>query len=441
MNSNPELQIQYASHSIAGKEKKFNTDICEKFDLIGGIGVVICDGIDGINNEGGALAAKLAVEGIKRHFRKNPVRNPIKALQGAMMLANFLVYDHAMKNERFSQMGVSILVVLIVDGLVYYASVGTNILALQREGVLYQLVKLDSDSPSPVSLLGREKNARFSMCKNPVQAIAGDVVLCATDGLNTGFSDEQIAELLSQEDISVDVLSYQIIYKIEELQIPDNATVGITRLTDSSELPKVGSPVEVEKEIIPAPEHANPMKNKRFVLIFILVLVVTVGLVVSKYLFVDDGVSNEDSLVKKKTERIQPEESNKSSKDSEATAKKTTKGEDKPNEANRSDDNDKFQLMDYTVQKGDNFYRLSLRFNVPSSRLEKVNKMTSAQLRFGQKIKIPVKAIHTVKTGESLASIAGDYHISKNDLLKVNQLKNENQLKVGFKIIVPLAAQ
>ncbi len=443
MDTNAELQIQFATHSIAGSEKKFNTDICEKFELVRGIGIVICDGVDGTNNEGGSLAAKLAVEGIKRHFRKNPVRNPLKALQGAMMLANFQVYDHAMKNDRFARMGTNILVVLIIDGLVYYASVGSNILLLQREGVLYQLVKPEADSLSQASLLGREKNARFSLCKNPVQAISGDVVLCATDGLNTGFSDEQVAELLSQEDISVDLLSYQIVYKLEELQNPDNTTVGIARLTDPAELPQPQStvaPNDTIANVKPATEYPNPLKNNRLLLIFVIVLIVALTLIVSNYIFSDEGLPETDALVKKKTEAVSETKNTKFDKEPDQDQKTVSKPNQTSKETTAKESNEKFQLMDYTVQKGDNFYRLSLRFNVPSSRLEKINQKTSAQLRFGQKIKIPVKSVHKVKAGESLASIASHYQVSKKDILKVNQLKNENQLKAGSTIVVPLSA-
>ena len=428
------LQYQFATHSITGTDKSFNTDICEKFDLLEGVGFVVCDGIDGINGEGGALAAKLAIEGVKKHFRKNPVKNPIKALQGALMLANFMVYDHAMKNERFTQIGVSIIVVLVVDSLIYYASVGTNQLVLQREGVLYQLVKDITDNSTTINALGREKNARLSLCKNPIQAISGDVLLVSSNGLNVGFSDEQIAELLSQDDISVDLLCYQIIYKLEEAKVPDNATLGICRIFDANALPvveevdKKGGSKNIQKDI------STPVLNKRLIILVMSVLAIAMFVILYESIFNSSDLSSQDPLfnranqTEKGSEKVNPEMVKPASKEEK---KKTPDVDTEPEST----------IFEYRVQKGDTFFQLSLRFNVPVKQMETINNMNGSQLRFGQRLKIPVRAIHTVKSGESFSQIGQKYQVSVADLMHVNSIKDETQLKVGASIIIPISTK
>ena len=59
-------------------------------------------------------------------------------------------------------------------------------------------------------------------------------------------------------------------------------------------------------------------------------------------------------------------------------------------------------------------------------------------MQFGQRLKIPVRAIHTVKQGESFSLIGQKYGISVEDLMHVNRIKKENQLKVGATIIIPI---
>ena len=348
MISEVKLQHQFATHSLTGNEKKFNTDICEKFDLVEGIGFAVCDGIDGVHGEGGALASKLAIEGVKRHFRKNPVKDPIKALQGALMLANFMVYDHAMKNDRFSEMAVNIIVVLVIDGLIYYASVGTNQLMLQREGVLYQLVKVKEDSSASQIALGREKSARFSLCKNPIQATAGDVILVSSDGLNIGFSDEQIAELLSQDDISVDLLCFQIIYKLEEIGVPDNATLGICRLFDAASLPSTESTDTNTRVTDGDKSMANPFINKRLIIVVFLVLVVAILIIGYKNIF--NNVDPGDALFATKDSPEQIDK--KGSEDAELVKKEESENkETTPVEKETT-------ILNYQVQKGDTFFSI-----------------------------------------------------------------------------------
>ncbi len=471
MDIKSELQIQFASHTILGKEKKYNTDICESFELVGGMGIVLCDGVDGINNEGGALAAKLALEGVKRHFKRNPIKNPIKALQGAMMLANFSVYDHAMKNERFLQMGVNILLVIVVDNLIYYASTGNNALVLQREGVLYQLVKPNIDDQLPVVLLGREKYTRFSICKNPIQAINNDVILCASDGVFTVFSDQQIAELLYQDDISIDLLSYQIIFKLEEQQTSDNATVALARLTDKNDLPPEGKSVKSEvvdlndmpeinhfnsefdhtdddtdnqnhseetKENVKQVKQDKPLsiiKNKRVITVFALVLLASIILILSLDYFLNSG-DKDDALVKKRTETTEKQVQKQKQ---EPETKEIKKQKEKEIKEETPAKQTEHQFYEHKVQKGENLFRISKRYNVTFAQIKEANNLTSETLRYDQKIKIPVKAIHTVSSGESVGTIAQRYKSSTQDILKANEITNENQLKVGAKIIIPLS--
>jgi len=44
---------------------------------------------------------------------------------------------------------------------------------------------------------------------------------------------------------------------------------------------------------------------------------------------------------------------------------------------------------------------------------------------------------HVVQTGETLSGLAARYHVKASDILKANNIKNPNSIKVGQKLIIP----
>ena len=115
----------------------------------------------------------------------------------------------------------------------------------------------------------------------------------------------------------------------------------------------------------------------------------------------------------------------------------------------------------YTVQSGDTLAGLAKKHNVVIADLAVTNHLsTQAQLKRGQVIKVPVSAksekpetkkqatkdnkkdldkttTYTVKSGDSLTSVAKHHGISVAELAKLNKLDSNAALKSGQKLIVP----
>ena len=120
----------------------------------------------------------------------------------------------------------------------------------------------------------------------------------------------------------------------------------------------------------------------------------------------------------------------------------------------------------YTVQSGDTLAGLAKKYNVVIADLAATNHLsTQAQLKRGQVIKVPVSAkpekadvkkpeakkqttkenkkdsdkttTYTVKSGDSLTSVAKHHGISVAELVKLNKLDSNAALKSGQKLIVP----
>ena len=202
MGKEHSLTIKYKSISLIGSKARHNQDAYAEFQIPGGYGFAVCDGING-KEGGGAIASKMAIESIKRQFRNTQFKNPQKALTNALTLANFQLYDHVQKNERFKGMGASCGIVLVIDELVYYAYIGNVRFYILRDNTIYRLTrdhtkaqtalaqnkiteeKLESDPGFYIAdrALGFDKDVNFSFFKQPISMEEHDMLLLTSDGL------------------------------------------------------------------------------------------------------------------------------------------------------------------------------------------------------------------------------------------------------------------
>ncbi|MBN2055189.1 LysM peptidoglycan-binding domain-containing protein [bacterium] len=96
----------------------------------------------------------------------------------------------------------------------------------------------------------------------------------------------------------------------------------------------------------------------------------------------------------------------------------------------------------HIVRRGDNLTAIADRYGVDRNELARLNTLRNPnQLRIGQKLKLPggatadaaalLPATHTVRRGEHLTMIAARYGISVADLKRLNNLRNANRLAIG----------
>lgn len=95
----------------------------------------------------------------------------------------------------------------------------------------------------------------------------------------------------------------------------------------------------------------------------------------------------------------------------------------------------------YTVKSGDTLWSIAKRFNISVNELKETNNLTSNSLSVGQKLVIPGKQtdegnVYTVKSGDTLYSIAKKFNVSVEALNNTNNLSN-NTLSVGQILIIP----
>lgn len=109
------------------------------------------------------------------------------------------------------------------------------------------------------------------------------------------------------------------------------------------------------------------------------------------------------------------------------------------------------QLKTYTVKKGDTLSAIAYKNNMTYTDLAAINRLSAPYIiHVGQVIALensdnsttvaPEKPVvtqsYTVKTGDTLTTIAAKYSKTWTELQKINNLKNPNQLVVGQKITI-----
>lgn len=101
----------------------------------------------------------------------------------------------------------------------------------------------------------------------------------------------------------------------------------------------------------------------------------------------------------------------------------------------------------YKVQKGDSLYSIAKKYNTSVSELVSLNKLSSTNLKIGQILKVPTieennnnsnisSNTYIVKKGDSLYSIAKEYNTTVDNIKKLNNLTN-NLLSIGQILKIP----
>ncbi len=99
-----------------------------------------------------------------------------------------------------------------------------------------------------------------------------------------------------------------------------------------------------------------------------------------------------------------------------------------------------YKVLVYHIKKGDNYYKLSKRFNVSIPILMDWNPhLNPWLLPLGAKLYIPQPSgvVHVVKRGDTLWDISHAYFTDLDALAKVNGIERKNILHIGEKIFIP----
>lgn len=429
------FNINFGSETSAGAVKEHNTDSVVDFPITNGHVFVVSDGHDGVEY-GGALAANITTEEVKRYFYEKNYNNLANALTNAVSYVNYCVYNQSIKERRYNGIGATLAILLIQNNEAYYASAGNSRIYISKGGQIAQLTRDHVDGDNVTVLVGREKTIKFSVCKNPIQIEGDEHFLICTDGLTSQVSDDEILSVLNNNDMSVGFMAAQLVEKANNAGGIDNTSVQVVDF----------SPIVKRQE-----PRGSIWKLVAIVSTLLLVIIVFFEVYKNK---VNEGIAPKREVVEQtkptdvevSTTHSVPESAEQSTPiatenaivaNSQQTAEATIEA-NLMQQAKVAQTNEPVIHL-HVVEKGQNLFRIGIRYNVPFAKLEELNGQNATQLTIGAKLKIPVKAIHTIRNGETIASIAQAYKSTENDIVKANQLTDGQVLEVGDELIIPLS--
>lgn len=101
----------------------------------------------------------------------------------------------------------------------------------------------------------------------------------------------------------------------------------------------------------------------------------------------------------------------------------------------------------YTVKSGDSLWSIAKKYNVSVSDLKEANGLTSSMLTIGDVLKIPVieeeatkENIYIVKRGDSLYKIAQNYDTTVSEIMQLNNLTS-TALSIGQILEIPIVSE
>jgi LysM repeat protein len=104
------------------------------------------------------------------------------------------------------------------------------------------------------------------------------------------------------------------------------------------------------------------------------------------------------------------------------------------------------QFTEYSVKDGDTLFNISQKYNVRWDSIAQINNLAEPYiLHAGQSLKIPQATtskvpnkVYTIKTGDTLVSIAKQFNITADDIIAVNpNLQQSDLITVGQIIKLP----
>jgi PPM family protein phosphatase len=233
--------------------------------------VVLADGMGG--HAAGDVASKIILTEVyselKFHYADVEAfeRRAPEILRSVAEFANETLRDHAEQNPETRGMGATLVVPALVENRLWWISIGDSPLFLYRNGQLSQLnedhsmgpqidfmvqsglldAKIAVDHPDRnclLSVLMGSEIAKVDCPVRPLELKAGDIVICASDGLQF-LSNVQITKILTKyRKTRSTEIAERLLDEIDRLGDPDQDNISFTviKVNNASVRPKAVRP-------------------------------------------------------------------------------------------------------------------------------------------------------------------------------------------------------
>jgi len=316
------INFNIATASDIGKSRLNNEDCMTHFNSSNGYVVAVCDGMGGEN--GGETASTIVVSIIEEIIKNNLFDSPSEAIIDSINAANKAVLRKAAMFPDLNNMGSTCVMAIINEGMVYYGSIGdSRIYYLDPEGELTQLTKdqsvvqalLDSGEITAIeaethpkkneilNAIGLEGMTPAAVCEVPLIPQPGSKLLLCTDGLTSMVPDTMIAQVLKNQEISLEEKVNKLVNLANEAGGLDNITIQVVEFDAPS------ANVSYQNANTNNRPAAPQSKGKKGWLFGLLMLILALGCAGFTYYITSDNDDADDVRTEKsekKTKNVPP---------------------------------------------------------------------------------------------------------------------------------------
>jgi serine/threonine protein phosphatase PrpC len=212
-------------------------------DLNGGrtLLAIVADGMGG--HAAGEIASETALQAFVDGFFSDALSDDGSRLWAGLELANERIREVVAQRPTLHGMGTTVIAALFRNDTIRWISVGDSPLYLFREGILRRLNKLHVDFPEGVEevVVAAPHVALASAIigerlfevddADPFPLVSGDLLILASDGLNTLSESELLTCLKSDPSATAATHADALLRAVESHHLPrqDNTTVIVIR--------------------------------------------------------------------------------------------------------------------------------------------------------------------------------------------------------------------
>lgn len=408
--------FHFFEQSVTGSVRSHNEDYILNDNTLNGYVFVLCDGMGG--HKAGAVASKTGAESIIEFFNKVFYSNPYEALGLALIYANQFIYNLSQEADEYKGMGTTAVIVLIRNNEVYYAHVGDSRLYLWHEKKLYQLTKDHSLVQNLVDkliitkneaenhprknvilrALGSQSTIEPEVCETPFLPANNNILLICSDGLNSMLSDKEIQHIFLTNKRLNDT-GKKLVQAANQKGGHDNISIQLIEFKNLG-AQKTNFYLQNEEETF-----KDTFSSKRFWILPIVFIVLTAIVLIT--MFLNKNKHDEKNQVEKSDSAVLIE-NNPIYKDSLNITS---------NEI----------VIEYVCEVDMELDDILQQFHINLPMFLKFNiGFKHTRLNAGQKINIPVLAIHELAKGQTIEYISTLYSVPSEIIVDANNLKNKD---------------
>jgi LysM repeat protein len=201
----------------------------------------------------------------------------------------------------------------------------------------------------------------------------------------------------------------------------------------------------------PKKRNVRPVEKSNLPIVTLLVLVLLVlAMLYVGYEYISDSSSNSEELTSTVVDTITtdlPKDLEEPITEASVSANDQKKGNAEPKEQKKSETDNKSvpavsaasiggEQIIHNVKNGETFSSIASRYNLKTETLKGLNVTLTDVIGGTTKLKVQVKAVHTVGPGDVLRVVAEKYGVSKSAIMKAND-KTRDFAERGEKLIIP----